>query len=291
MPAESSPAEVVEVSSSSSSELADTTTIASSSSDAISSAEEVSSSSEPADTTAIASSSSDAISSSDESSSSEYDFFARNPLDEAPSDTALADSALADSLAADSLASSSSRGEGLVLYDGQKDMSSDSRNRRKYSRDNPIYRYQVTAGLHSPSRGIVSLEYIVFQEELNVGIHFTDYTDELLQIGASVQYYPMAMRYFYFFLTADWMHGEYERERRNSRGNYEDYDESVNYWRTVVGIGGEVLFMAHMGLYIEAGFEFYAGEGGYYLHMNKNSGYLDSDDFKIPYGAGLLFPF
>ncbi|MCQ2120517.1 MAG: hypothetical protein MJY78_01640 [Fibrobacter sp.] len=230
-------------------------------------------------------------SSSEESSSSEYDFFARNPLDEAPSDTALADSALADSLAADSLASSSSRGEGLVLYDGQKDMSSDSQPRRKYSRDNPIYRYQVTAGLHSPSRGIVSLEYIVFQEELNVGVHFTDYTDELLQIGASVQYYPMAMRYFYFFLTADWMHGEYERERRNSRGNYEDYDESVNYWRTVVGIGGEVLFMAHMGLYIEAGFEFYAGEGGYYLHMNKNSGYLDSDDFKIPYGAGLLFPF
>lgn len=188
--------------------------------------------------------------------------------------------------------SSSSSGEGgLVLYDGQSESATSRPVRRQYTRNAPIYKYQVTAGLQSPSRGILSFEYIVFQELLNVGVHFTDYNSELFQVGASIQYYPMEMRYFYMFFTTDWIHGTYERERDTGKGIYKEYDESVNYMRVVVGVGGEALFMTHFGMYIEAGFEFFAGEGDYFLHMKKKQGYLTNDTFKLPYGAGLLFPF
>lgn len=191
------------------------------------------------------------------------------------------------SSSSDSAEVSSSSGEGgLVLYDAQSSTSE----RRQYSTDAPIYRVMGTIGLRSPSRGMVSLEYIVAQEIFNIGLHFTDYGDEYFQFGASAIYYPMETRYFYTFLTSDWFHGSYKKER--SVGvDYEDYTETVNYWRVVVGIGGEALFMEHFGAYIEAGFEFFAGNGGYYLHCGKKSGTLNNDKVKLPYGVGLLFPF
>lgn len=181
--------------------------------------------------------------------------------------------------------SSSSEG-GLVLYNAQSTPSE----RRRYSSDAPIYRFMATAGLRSPSRGIASFEYIVSQEVLNIGVHFTDYGDEYFQFGASAIYYPMEIRYFYTFLASDWIHGEYEKERRVN-GKYEEYTETANFMRVVVGVGGEALFMEHFGAYIEAGFEFYAGNGGYYLHCGKKNGNLDNESIKLPYGIGLLFPF
>ena len=204
------------------------------------------------------------------------------------------DSATQDSLAKDSTANdstqaeSSSSGEGLVLYDGQ---SSSSSAVRHIGVDAPVYKYQVTVGLQSPSRGIVSLEYIFAQEIFNVNVHFTDYNSHLLQIGVSAIYYPMSMRYFYTFLTSDWFKGKYDRERHKSGGQYEEYTENVNYWRVVAGIGTEFLFLEHFGAYLEAGFEFFAGNGSYYTHLNKDYGTLDNDNIKLPYGFGLLFPF
>ena len=199
------------------------------------------------------------------------------------------DSATKDSLAKDSAQAESSTSDGgLVLYDAQ---SSSSSAIRHIGVDAPVYKYQVTVGLQSPSRGIFSLEYIFAQEIFNVNVHFSDYNSHLLQIGVSAIYFPMEMRYFYTFLTSDWFRGKYDRERRTSRNNYEDYEETVNYWRVVAGIGGEFLFMEHFGAYIEAGFEFFAGNGSYYTHLNKDYGTLDSDKIELPYGIGLLFPF
>ena len=201
------------------------------------------------------------------------------------------DSATKDSLAKDSANAESSSSEsdgGLVIYDAQSSSSSETRH---IGVDAPVYKYQATLGLRSPSRGIVSLEYIFAQEIFNVNVHFTDYNSHLLQIGVSAIYFPMSMRYFYTFLTSDWFRGKYDRERKISKGHYEDYEEKVNYWRVVVGIGGEFLFLEHFGAYIEAGFEFFAGNGSYYTHLNKDYGTLDNDKVVLPYGIGLLFPF
>lgn len=210
-----------------------------------------------------------------------------NYLDSIAGDT----TALADSTAKDTTASAedSSSSGGLVLYESKGEKEKELNER--YRRGELVYKYQVTAGLHSPSRGIVSLEYIVIPEMLNVGIHFTDYNSDFFQVGGAVQFFPMEMRYFYMFLSTDWIHGEYERERDVGKRIFEEYDETVNYMRVVVGIGGEALFMEHFGMYLEFGFEFYAGEGDYYLHLNKKHGHLTNDTFKLPYGIGVLFPF
>jgi hypothetical protein len=183
---------------------------------------------------------------------------------------------------------SSSSGGGLVLIG---DETSSSSKRMVYGKDAPVYTFVVTAGIQSPSRGLVSLEYVVAQEIFNVGVHFTDYTVEIFQAGISLIYYPMEARYFYMFLTSDWVHGTYERDRDIGAGVYKEFEETENYWRIVLGIGTEALFLKHFGLYAEVGFEFFAGEGGYYTHLNKEYGRLDNDKFELPYGIGILIPF
>lgn len=178
--------------------------------------------------------------------------------------------------------------DGIVIYENKDD---EKELKERYRRGELVYKYQATAGLRSPSRGIISLEYIVVQEMLNVGVHFTNYNSDYFQFGAALQYFPMQMRYFYMFLGADWIHGEFERERKTGKNKYKEYDETVNYCRGVIGIGGEALFMEHFGMYLELGFEFFAGNGGYYLHMNDEYGTLSNDTFSLPYGIGVIFPF
>ena len=242
------------------------------------------------------SSSANELSSAVESSSSE-DAFASimdqkfAPEDDASSATGtgetepLATTASSSSAAEES--SSSSGDGGLVLLGAE----SSSSQRMVYGKDAPVYTLVATAGIKSPSRGIVSLEYVVAQEIFNVGVHFTDYTEDIFQVGISLIYYPMESRYFYTFLTSDWVHGTYERDRDIGAGVYKEFEETENYWRVVLGIGTEALFLKHFGLYAEVGFEFFAGEGGYYTHLNKEYGRLDNDKFELPYGIGILIPF
>ena len=242
------------------------------------------------------SSSANELSSAVESSSSE-DAFASimdqkfAPEDDASSATGtgetepLATTASSSSAAEES--SSSSGDGGLVLLGAE----SSSSQRMVYGKDAPVYTLVATAGIKSPSRGIVSLEYVVAQEIFNVGVHFTDYTEDIFQVGISLIYYPMKSRYFYTFLTSDWVHGEYDRDRDIGAGVYKEYTETVNYWRVVLGIGAEVLFVKHFGAYVEAGFEFFAGDGSYYTNLNKEYGYLDNNKVVLPLGIGLTFPF
>lgn len=215
----------------------------------------------------------------------QFNDFMNSTLDDSESSSSTASSST--EATADTTSSSSGDG-GLVLYDGGN---SDKPQRRVYSSDAPIYRFEASVGLQSPSRGLFSLEYVIAQEILNAGLHFTDYNDEVFQLGASVIYYPMETRYFYTFLSNDWISGKYDRERSVGKGKYEEYTERLNVWRVSLGIGCEALFMMHFGAYVEVGFEFFAAKGGYYLHMNKKYGSLDNDDFKLPYGIGVLFPF
>ena len=233
------------------------------------------------------SSSADELSPAVESSSSEDAFASIMEQKFAPDAEAETPTATSSSSSSAEESSSSSGDGGLVLLDTQ----SSSSQRMVYGKDAPVYTFVATAGLQSPSRGIFSFEYVVSQEIFNVGIHFSDYTSEVFQIGVSAIYYPMEVRYFYMFLTSDWVHGTYERDRDIGAGVYKEFEETENYWRVVLGIGTEALFLKHFGLYAEVGFEFFAGEGGYYTHLNKEYGRLDNDKFELPYGIGILIPF
>lgn len=265
---------------------------AATSSSAMSSAAEISSAVESSSSvvasSAVESSSSAMVSSSSVVESSSSDAFA-SFMDQqlSPDSDPFASSSSTESSSSAEEESSSS-GEGLVLIGG--DESSSSR-RMVYGKDAPVYTFVATAGLKSPSRGMFSFEYVVSQEIFNVGIHFSDYTDEVVQFGVSAIYYPMEVRYFYTFLTSDWVHGTYERDRDIGAGVYKEFEETENYWRVVIGIGTEALFLTHFGLYAEVGFEFFAGDGSYFLHLNKEYGRLDNDNFEIPYGIGIMIPF
>ena len=266
---------------------------AATSSSAMSSAAEISSavesSSSVAASSAVESSSSATVSSSSVVESSSSDAFA-SFMDQqlSPDSDPFASSSSTESSSSAEEESSSSGEGGLVLIGG--DESSSSR-RMVYGKDAPVYTFVATAGLKSPSRGMFSFEYVVSQEIFNVGIHFSDYTDEVVQFGVSAIYYPMEVRYFYTFLTSDWVHGTYERDRDIGAGVYKEFEETENYWRVVIGIGTEALFLTHFGLYAEVGFEFFAGDGSYFLHLNKEYGRLDNDNFEIPYGIGIMIPF
>ena len=233
------------------------------------------------------SSSADELSSAIESSSSEDAFASIMEQKFAPDAEAETPTATSSSSSSAEESSSSHGDGGLVLIDEQ----SSSSQRMVYGKDAPVYTFVATAGLQSPSRGLVSLEYVVAQEIFNVGVHFTDYTEELFQVGISLIYYPMDSRYFYMFLTSDWIHGEYDRDRDIGAGVYKEYTETVNYWRVVLGIGAEVLFMTHFGAYVEGGFEFFAGDGSYYTHLNRDYGKLDNSKIVLPLGIGVTFPF
>ena len=262
------------------------------SSSAMSSAAEISSAVESSSSvvasSAVESSSSTMVSSSSVVESSSSDAFA-SFMDQqlAPDSDPFASSSSTESSSSAEESSSSGEG-GLVLIGGGESSSS---RRMVYGRDAPVYTFVATAGLKSPSRGMFSFEYVVSQEIFNVGIHFSDYTSEVFQLGVSAIYYPMEVRYFYTFLTSDWVHGTYERDRDIGAGVYKEFEETENYWRVVVGIGTEALFLTHFGLYAEVGFEFFAGEGSYFLHLNKEYGRLDNDNFEIPYGIGIMIPF
>lgn len=233
------------------------------------------------------SSSADELSPAVESSSSEDAFASIMEQKFAPDAEAETPTATSSSSSSAEESSSSSGDGGLVLLDTQ----SSSSQRMVYGKDAPVYTFVVTAGIQSPSRGLVSLEYVVAQEIFNVGVHFTDYTVEIFQAGISLIYYPMEARYFYMFLTSDWVHGEYDRDRDIGAGVYKLYTETVNYWRVVLGIGAEVLFMKHFGAYVEGGFEFFAGDGSYYTHLNRDYGKLDNSKIVLPLGIGITVPF
>ena len=233
------------------------------------------------------SSSADELSPAVESSSSEDAFASIMEQKFAPDAEAETPTATSSSSSSAEESSSSHGDGGLVLIDEQ----SSSSQRMVYGKDAPVYTFVATAGLQSPSRGLVSLEYVVAQEIFNVGVHFTDYTEELFQVGISLIYYPMDSRYFYMFLTSDWVHGEYDRDRDIGAGVYKEYSETVNFWRVVLGIGAEVLFMKHFGAYVEGGFEFFAGDGSYYTHLNRDYGKLDNSKIVLPLGIGVTFPF
>ena len=225
----------------------------------------------PAATSSSAMSSAAEISSAVESSSS----VAASSAVESSSSATVSSSSVVESSSSDAFASfmdqqlspDSDPFASLVLIGG--DESSSSR-RMVYGKDAPVYTFVATAGLKSPSRGMFSFEYVVSQEIFNVGIHFSDYTDEVVQFGVSAIYYPMEVRYFYTFLTSDWVHGTYERDRDIGAGVYKEFEETENYWRVVIGIGTEALFLTH---------------------LNKEYGRLDNDNFEIPYGIGIMIPF
>jgi hypothetical protein len=48
------------------------------------------------------------------------------------------------------------------------------------------------------------------------------------------------------------------------------------------------MFNEHLGMFFETGFEFYAGDGGYYTYLDMDDGGLSNDEIALPFSFGLV---
>lgn len=144
----------------------------------------------------------------------------------------------------------------------------------------------VSIGSGWSSRGIVNVEQSFLDDKLAVGASLNGFDDYLL-LGVNVSWHPRGIDGPYFIHSSQWVHG-LNTVWNEHRGRNEDH---VNYWRLVFGVGFQQLFFSHFGAYAELGFHFYAGQGGYYTHLDENCANLDNDDIELPVGIGFVFPF
>ncbi len=150
----------------------------------------------------------------------------------------------------------------------------------------------VSVGVASPSRGILGVEYGIVKNELNAGIQFKNFNSSYTEQGMSLLYFPMANSFIYLFHASSWIHGKFDYDgSRNAKGQITTETKTRNYWRVVFGAGIQKAFFRHLGAYAEFGWEFYAGNGGYYLNLERDSGRLDNESIAFPIGFGLIIPF
>lgn len=141
--------------------------------------------------------------------------------------------------------------------------------------------------IESPSRGWLSIEHIFYEDKSSIALKISEISNEAIAFGGSFFYHPYGMTGLYLFHSSTWIMGQ-----GVTYINDIEYDRSNNnFWQLIFGWGYQHLFFNHFGCYLEMGFQFYAGNGSYYLQHHKKRGELDNEAFEVPFGFGLMFPF
>lgn len=147
-----------------------------------------------------------------------------------------------------------------------------------------------------PYHGMTSVEYTMKDEHLSTNIHLMGYDlDYDFMGGVGVAYRFSGLTGTYAFHSSEWIHGEFEGFVIHNVGREDSYLEEtfkeINYWRLVFGFGYQHMFAKHFGAYFELGFQFFAGNGGYYTNFDINKGSLDCDRIVFPGGLGVVAEF
>ncbi|MCQ2122954.1 MAG: hypothetical protein MJZ25_02090 [Fibrobacter sp.] len=147
-----------------------------------------------------------------------------------------------------------------------------------------------------PYHGMLGLEQTFLENKYSVNIHLANYdSDYDFLAGVGVAYHFEGLNGPYVFHSSEWIRGE----KNLSTYTYKDGIEKlvseniidINYWRLVFGFGYQHRFYRHLSAYFEMGFEFYAGNGSYFLEFNQGRGTLDNDALGFPCGFGLSLIF
>lgn len=145
----------------------------------------------------------------------------------------------------------------------------------------------VSVGSGLSGQGMVNVEQTFLDDKLSVGLGLHDIVDDYLVLGVSVAWHPRGYDGPYLYHSSQWVHGLASIWNPH-HGHDEDHP---NYWRLLFGAGFQQMFFKHFGAYAEIGFQFYAGQGGYYTHLDWDHANLDNDYIELPVGVGLKFPF
>ena len=146
------------------------------------------------------------------------------------------------------------------------------------------------------SQGIVGVGYTMLDGHLSANVHLAAYNSDYdFMGGIGVAYRFAGLTGPYVFHSSEWITGEIVGFSVTNVGTedaeYTEHRRDINYWRLVFGLGYQHMFFKHFGAYFEMGFEFYAGNGGYYTHFGADYGTLDNDQFVFPAGIGIVFEF
>jgi hypothetical protein len=143
--------------------------------------------------------------------------------------------------------------------------------------------------ISSPSKGIIGIERYFIDNHFSLATNFMYFSDEYLEFGLDTKWHILGFNGFYLFHTSSWIHGSGSIWDKK-KSDWIDRSEN-NYWRLIFGLGIQYAFFKHFGIYGDAGYEFYAGNGGYYSYFDGEWGKLNNDKIKFPISIGLMFPF
>lgn len=149
-----------------------------------------------------------------------------------------------------------------------------------------------------PYHELLSIEQTFQTIPLSVNIHIPSYDSEYdFWGGIGVAYYFNGDTGPYAFHSSEWIHAsDWNRistiyDRNGGFAGFKNKSVEINYWQLVFGVGYQHMFYKHFGAYFELGYEFYAGNGGYYTHFDRDHATLDNEELVFPAGFGLKFSF
>ena len=133
--------------------------------------------------------------------------------------------------------------------------------------------------------GLVGVEQTFLNEHLSANLHWLGYdSDYDFMGGIGVAYRFNGLTGPYVFHSSEWLTGRLTDP-------YWDESKRFNYWRLVFGFGLQHMFTKNLGVFMETGFELYAGEGGYYTYLDMDDGGLSDDNICFPMAFGLTVQF
>lgn len=139
--------------------------------------------------------------------------------------------------------------------------------------------------------GLVGVEQTFMNEHVSANLHWLGYdSDYDFMGGLGVAYRFNGLTGPYVFHASEFLTG-----RTNDHIYHEDLhgvkEERFYYWRLVFGFGLQHMFTKNLGVFMETGFEFYAGDGGYYTHLDMDDGGLSKDEICLPMAIGVTVQF
>ena len=143
----------------------------------------------------------------------------------------------------------------------------------------------IYASFGNAYHGLVGVEQTFMNEHLSANLHWLGYdSDYDFMGGIGVAYRFNGLTGPYIFHASEWLTGRVFDSYRNK-------DDRFNYWRLVFGFGLQHMFTKNLGVFMETGFEFYAGEGDYYTYLDMDDGGLSNDNICFPVAIGVKVEF
>ena len=149
----------------------------------------------------------------------------------------------------------------------------------------------IFVGLGQAYHGLVGVEQSFLNGHLSANAHWLGYdSDYDFMGGLGVAYRFNGLTGPYVFHSSELLTG-----RTNDHIYHEELggvkEERFYYWRLVFGFGLQHMFNEHLGIFFETGFQFYAGDGGYYTYLDMDDGGLSKDEICLPAAFGVTVQF